>query len=249
MNESKTIITTKRSGRVRPTKRSNQRNRKSTAPTTVQKGMSPWNTALHKVPLFPVRARQPNQLYYDWAKGGVGSPGVPLFRTYTCNGLFDPDISGTGHQPIGFDTMMSLYTQYTVLRSRISVTVAADQATRITILLSPDTTQINDPITLTENGLLSSRVIDGNAANGGTGQRIRTFELDCDIAKYFSRRRGDILNDRSLSGTVSSNPTEQVYFQIVAWLPFDSSAAPTMYFDVLLSYDVVYWEPRKLNTS
>ena len=145
--------------------------------------------------------------------------------------------------------MMTLYTQYCVLRSRSSVPVAADQATRITILLSPDTTQINDPITLTENGLLTSRVIDGNASNGGTGQRIRTFELDCDIAKYFGRRRGDILNDRTLCGTATTNPTEQVYFQIVAWLPFDNAAAPTMYFDVLLSYDVVYWEPRKLSTS
>lgn len=38
---------------------------------------------------------------------------------FSCNSLFDPNRTGTGHQPMYFDQLIALYDHYTVLRSRI----------------------------------------------------------------------------------------------------------------------------------
>lgn len=189
-----------------------------------------------------------NLKYYDFGKGGAGSAGLPVSRVYSCNGAYDPDYTGTGHQPMGFDQMMLFYTQYTVLSSTISVGAVGDDAVRVGIYLSPDFTGINDQIALVENGLIKSSLVDGNAGNGGTGNRIAHITSHCDIRKYFGRV-GDITNDSTLKGGAASNPTEQAYYFIVAWNPFDVTAVTDYRFDVLISFDIVFWEPRKLSPS
>lgn len=45
-----------------------------------------------------------------------------LAHTYSANGLYDPDISGTGHQPLMYDEYTNLYGQYRVISSKIKVT-------------------------------------------------------------------------------------------------------------------------------
>lgn len=41
-------------------------------------------------------------------------------RVFYANGLYDPDITGTGHQPQGYDQWGDLYRTATVLKSKIS---------------------------------------------------------------------------------------------------------------------------------
>lgn len=50
-------------------------------------------------------------------------PGAGLIQStsYSCNSLYDPDISATGHQPMGFDQWSKIYRRYTVLSSKITV--------------------------------------------------------------------------------------------------------------------------------
>ena len=40
-------------------------------------------------------------------------------HVFSANGLYDPDITGVGHQPRGFDQLMSLYAQYTVTKCQM----------------------------------------------------------------------------------------------------------------------------------
>lgn len=48
--------------------------------------------------------------------------GVPQFYTFAGNSLYDPDITGTGHQPMGFDQWQGFYNKYTVYGSKIRAT-------------------------------------------------------------------------------------------------------------------------------
>ena len=47
---------------------------------------------------------------------GLGSVASYVFRA---NGLYDPNYTGAGHQPYGFDQWMTYYNQFTVLGSKM----------------------------------------------------------------------------------------------------------------------------------
>ena len=152
---------------------------------------------------------------------------------------------------MGFDTMMLYYEQYTVLSSKCVVRAVGNgtQPAVVSLCLAPDTTAgvIADVV---ENGLQTSSIVDGRGNGGyGTGQRVTKIDLSCDVAKYFGRRRKEILNDVNLYGTAAANPTEQVYYQINTWGFGTLTDNTAVVMDVLLEYDVVFWEPRKVATQ
>lgn len=209
-------------------------------------GPSVGTSLLTKTPLFPVRKYVKQQLYYDSNIILTSSIGSLALYNFSANGIYDPNITGTGHQPIGFDQMMSMYEQYTVIRSRIKVTfVSGAEPGRVAISLSPDATSPTNISTAMENGLLTTTTVTGT----DSGQhRVKSLTLTCDVPKYFGKPFNSVLADSTMTGTIASNPPEQVYFQILAWDPYQASDF-SVALDVTLSYDVMYWEPKKLVSS
>lgn len=216
---------------------------------TVPRGNSVRSTLLTKQPLFPIRSFQRGQLYYEPYVVLQPSIGSLAIYNFSANGIYDPNRSGTGHQPIGFDTMMTLYEQFTVMRSHIKITVinSGTDACRVALYLNPDTTASSITATM-ENGLLDSKVLAGSGETGGQ-HRMKTLELTCDIPKYFGKTFNGILSDPQMYGTISADPGEQVYYTIAAWDPFTTAAEAIVSFDVTITYDVMYWEPKKLTSS
>lgn len=62
-------------------------------------------------------------LTWTQASGNVGD------NVYRGNSIFDPDLTGTGGQPLGFDQWAALYATYTVLGSKCEVTSMANGGT------------------------------------------------------------------------------------------------------------------------
>jgi len=91
-------------------------------------------------------------------------------------------------------------------------------------------------------------MVDGRGNGGyGTGQRIGRLDLNCDVVKYFGRKSSrEILDDVNLYGTVAANPTEQVYFCINTWGFGGLTDNTSVACDVVIEYDAVFWEPRKV---
>lgn len=210
------------------------------------------STLRTSTPLFPasVRKRLP---YYEPGIVLSGTAGVIAQYVFTANGIFDPNISGTGHQPLGFDTMMLYYEQYCVVASRVTVRACGNgaQAVNVSVCLAPDTSTLVLP-DVVENGLITTTVLDGRGGGSsfGTGRRIGSLNLACDARRYFGRRtQQELLDDPTLQGTVAANPTEQVYFVINTWGfgAFTDNTAVEM--DVTLEYDVIFWEPRKVSSQ
>lgn len=199
-------------------------------------------------PIFPLSKFVKNQIYYEYSLSLSPAIGSVASYAFSANGLYDPNITGTGHQPLGFDQMELLYEHYNVLHSHCKVTFAnsnANNATRVAIFIAPDTTT-QAPTSIMENGLCVTDVVIGGLDGAN---RMKTLEIECDIPKYFGRTREGVISDTDLQGTAAANPTEQVYFIIAAWNPFDLSAATSIIMDVVLSYDAYYSEPRKLIAS
>lgn len=220
----------------------------STAPTT-RVGQSAFQTALIRPPIFPTHQLVRGQLYYNYQQTLTAAAGAPNTQIYGANFMFDPDVSGVGHQPMGFDQLMLVYEHFAVIHSSCSVTFSGSGSNgvfRAGVYLSPDAVALSNPNQIMENGLNNSTAIDGK----DTGvARSKTITLDCDVTKYFGKQRWhDIMDDEKLTGSATADPIEGVYYNVVGW-QINAAGTWSVTYDILLSYDVVYFEPRKLASS
>lgn len=223
------------------------RDERKYAPTRVG-GASAIAQLLGRAPVFATEYRNKVFYYEQGLSFSTATPGATSSYFFSANGLYDPNITGTGHQPMGFDQLMLFFEQYTVVTSKITITTyqASAAPLRAAVALTPDTTAITDPIRIMENGLIRSAVIGRADVN----TVVKTMNLACNVAKYMGRNMNlrELVQDVTLSGTAAANPTEQVYYTLYAWDPFLGAVAG-MYFDVVLEYDAIFWEPRKLAVS
>jgi hypothetical protein len=102
--------------------------------------VEPW------MPLFP--ARTVKNLRYATNFQLTVSGGAVASYVFAANGLFDPDITGTGHQPMGFDQMMVQYNHYCVMAAKIKVVFKSISATKLTVCVRQDAAAT--PLTIAE---------------------------------------------------------------------------------------------------
>lgn len=149
---------------------------------------------------FPKKLRFKHE-YYE-VLSIAATTGATISYLHSCNGLYDPDITGTGHQPSYFDQLTSIYDHYTVMESMIELEVVSDIVSYFALYIDDDTATAN---TLTQ------------AAEQPTGQ-LKMIPALQDPVRFVSRWNakewfgGDILDNDNLQGNASNNPTEQSYF-------------------------------------
>lgn len=239
--------------RAMPRLKSNQDSFERKQPTAITKHNAEQN-ALYRTPIWPVSKLIKNQLYYTWGNTLAGVSGVTATHVYSANGIYDPDITLTGHQIMGFDQLMAAYEHYSVIRAKITVGFVnnSSYAVRAGIYLSPDGTPVTDPSELMENGLVKHVILDakgGASTDPGVSGRVKTVTIDCDVRKYFGKERYSQLLEASFRGDVAANPIEQVYFNVFAFSSHTGTTNSQVLFDATISYDVIYSEPRKLSIS
>lgn len=139
------------------------------------------------------------------------NPNVGVANTYTfaANGLYDPDITGTGHQPMGFDQMAAFYNHYEVIGAKIKFIPAP----------SAEGTAFNFGIRLDDSGAVITAdregILEGqnNVFKHWPGPYLQPrggFE----VMNSFSQKKffGDKAGDRETWGDAASNPTDLAYF-------------------------------------
>lgn len=167
-----------------------------------------------------------------------GAAGIAATQVFSANGLYDPDITGGGHQPVGFDQLMQLYDHYSVVGAKIrayfqnndtlySQFAAVSVRDRSTI--STDTREI------VENGYVTMYQM----SKLGTGGDKATLATSVDIGKFLGRT--NVLSDSQLKGTSSANPTEEVYFHVSAF-PVQQVNSDAVICNVVIDYDVIFHE-------
>lgn len=161
---------------------------------------------------------------------------------FSANGLFDPNITGTGHQPLYFDQLTALYNHYTVVRSRIQVNVVGQTAFTspyfISLYVDDDTTTATDAL------LASERVGSSFSAATPAVAPFDVLNASWDARKFFGPNPQD---QAELRGTSSANPTEQSYFVIQAYDPSGSSSTLQMF--VRIHFDVIWDELTTIGPS
>lgn len=174
-----------------------------------------------------------------------GVAGASAQWIFSCNGLYDPDITGVGHQPAGFDQLMAMYDHYTVIGAKITVQFQNIDATyaQMCFLHVQDGTSTNiDARVLVENGQCTYTMLGAK----GEGRTCASLSLKCNPARFLSRSKP--MSDPELKGSASSNPSEQCFF-VVTVAPPNASDTSTVYLFPVIEYVVVFHEPKQLALS
>ena len=199
--------------------------------------------AMENRPLFPITTTR--RLVYHESVYFSSTTGVPGTYVFSTNGLYDPNITGTGHQPSGFDQIMLFYEHYAVRRATMTAVVRSATASvfpTVVLTVNAGPTAITDPDELQEDG---SSVRTKLAGSGQEGQ-MATLRTSVNIAKFGGVRS---LRDSSVyQGAIASMPAEQSYFHL-SFFDDEASATCNLYADVTIEYDSIFLEPRSVAPS
>lgn len=166
---------------------------------------------------------------------------------YRANGAYDPNQSGTGHQPFGFDQWASLFNHYTVLGAKITVrTVAITNASAVPLhtgLYLGDGT--STPYTLYTQ-FQEAKKGSFRIMLGSIGEKSYRNTSTFSAKKYFGVK--DVMDNQNLRATVLTVPAEEAYFHI--WVQAaDLAATATVRHDVTIDYIIKFTEPKDIASS
>lgn len=125
---------------------------------------------------------------------------------FSANGMYDPNISGAGHQPMYFDQMTTLYDHYHVIGSSFKV------------YFPPDTdVQYVCGVYLNDNTSLVPTSWDGLVEQTQCKRYFvypTAVKPTCVTQKWSAKKifGGSILGNAELQGDAAGNPPEQTYY-------------------------------------
>lgn len=164
---------------------------------------------------------------------------------FRANGCFDPDVTGTGHQPRGFDQYGQLYDRYVVTSSKITVNAySVDNPFPYILAVRAHKAETNDdqsPEDIVE--------LPGNSFS--VGQRMeeghRRVATSVNIAKFLNRS-GGLQDDLDLVAGFTVDPTEQVRYTINGF-PVGNGEHGDVFIQGWIDYRVMLLEPKKVVQS
>lgn len=184
--------------------------------------------------------------YYDSFSIDPAS-GVAGQYFFAANGMYDPNVSGTGHQPMYFDELMALYQHYTVMSSKIKVTVfPGGNPLSFGVLLLGTNTSVTDPLRLSEYQLGSRKYVLGNAM-GTMSDLTVTYSFNAE--RFFNKTRSSMLGDTDYTGGASANPVELAYFCVYVFPADLSTDLSSTLFNIEIEYSAVLTELHLAGTS
>lgn len=179
------------------------------------------------------------------------SSGNVVYHQLSCNSLFDPDYTGGGHQPRGFDQWMLAYNHYNVIGSKITATPVGP-----TVGMSTGNATVQYGITLAPDGtfpwttwidLAESRFAGKGARRATHTANSRTITKNFSAKKYFGASA--IVGAQQYQGTVATNPSEIANFQLWAANAEGSDDPQETVFMVIVDYIAILTEPKYVAQS
>ena len=210
----------------------------------IPRGVSTSTSASFKGGAFPKKLK--TTLRYTTVIS-LASAGATQSYQFSANGIFDPDLTGGGAQPLYFDQLMGIYDHYTVIGSKIKYTIVPNgnglsQAPyRITTWINDDTVTAGTNMDAIAQQIGSKTRI----CNGGLNPDKIIVSNKWSAKKWFG---GSILANNDLQGDASKNPTESSVFQLT-YRAIDGVSTPTFYVLVEILYVTVFQELKDILAS
>jgi len=177
----------------------------------------------------------------------AGTLGTWVFRA---NDLFDPDLTGSGHQPMAFDQWMVFYNFFTVVGSLIEVRFSTSATTSalgnvICMITLDDNVSGETSIdTVVERNKSSVGYLN---PQGSSNSSLR-LKRGMSAKKFFGKTH--VIADSLFRGTTGASPSELCFFNVSAGTAEGGSVDPgSIFCNVIITYNAVLTERLSLGQS
>ena len=193
--------------------------------------------------------------YVDYLVLNPPAAGVALFHHYRANSVNDPDLTGSGHQPRGYDFWNNLYAQYVVISSKIRVILTeATNGNQIpgyygiwNLRGTADVDNLDNLAQMMESKLPHSRLARAGILGGGRqGQGMAGIGMTYSSRRFNGRR--PLGNDDEIAA-VSGNPVSTATFSVGCAGATLTTDPGTFNFMVTIDYVVKFMRPLTLSQS
>jgi len=174
-----------------------------------------------------------------------GIAGIPGVHTFRANSLFDPDVTGGGHQPRGFDQLIQLWDHFVVSNAKITVWFSG-QTNETVNYIAGITLQDDGTVSLDYRDYLERGYTNNQMIGVGVGSKPAKMVMYSDTAKFLGRK--GILTDNQLKGGAGANPAESLIFHVFATSAnLSNTGALSCY--CTIDYNVYFIEPKDVSIS
>lgn len=165
-------------------------------------------------------------------------------KIYRANSMYDPDYSGAGDQPLGYDQWTAFYQRYKVYAIDYKVTfVAASSVAESIVGVVPCLTA--SPDTAAKNAFAETYAkAELWSANGGF-RPVVSGHLD--MRKFVGATKQEF-GEENYSGPYNNDPTSVVWFHVRADT-IGGGASGTMYFYMEIDFDCEFYQRAELDLS
>lgn len=226
------------------------------------RGARTWKSK--KFPMYSLRGRNPftqermstvlkynDVISLDANAGTLGSTGSNMWQ-FCLNGLYDPDTTSTGHQPLFFDNYAALYSKYFVKYATITVTVInhfvntsiagptfyVNNAYKLFILKDATNSSTEFPSNIQQVIEAGGSNIKWRFAGPSLTGKLPKLKMGCAPHKIACRG----YRDDTLTAATNANPASAVYAYVGIAAADASSNPVAVSVDVRITYYVDFFD-------
>lgn len=156
--------------------------------------------------------------YRDYVAMGSIVTGAATVYVFRLNSIFDPDRTGTGHQPYGHDTLALMYNRYRVNAVKYKVTFGG-LADACLFACVPTNGSLQAIATLADFDLATELPYAVSGLTGAQGTPNVVFERLIDLNELNGSKKVEYSTDDRFAAIFGSNPTEVIDFNVLAYNP------------------------------
>jgi len=200
---------------------------------------------MHPQAGFPLKNRTLLR-YNETVAINPGAGGALGTYQWRANDVFDPNLTGAGHQPLGRDIFAQLYSHYVVLHSRLTLTaMTMDAAVSTPVGVG---VYLTDPGQAIAGNTAEALIEQGNSAYDlvsslitSSNTHIVKLVCDFDAKKWFGVN--DVVDNINIGGETNGHPQDVCAFTVFVQDMTRSLDVGNVWVNVNIEYDTLFSDP------
>lgn len=206
--------------------------KKRSRTTVVQRGIN------------PIAAKTITRLKYVQNFNRTLADGILSVYQFRLNSIFDPDFTGTGHQPYGHDTFATLYNRYRVFAASWIIRVVNNGSVNVIHTVLPE----NGQSTFSDNELLAEtpRAITKLMSASSAGHNTQVFSGRIGLPGLTGQTSAQYKGEDRYQAAFGQNPGELITLHLGATA---NGGASTLTYAIQIIYHCELFDPLTLTKS